>query len=58
MSPALRSRVSYHWSAYFSSQLTEAIDRTDGRVHHDLEAYFPLRAATTCAFGQNDLGEH
>jgi hypothetical protein len=58
MSAALRTRVSYHWSAYFSSQLTEAIDRTDGRVHPDLDAYFPLRAATTCAFGQNDLGEH
>ncbi|MFE1883639.1 terpene synthase family protein [Streptomyces diastatochromogenes] len=58
MSAPLRSRVAHHWSSYFASQLTEAIDRTDGRVHTDLEEYFQLRAATTCAFGQNDLAEH
>ncbi|MER5782578.1 hypothetical protein ABT104_12750 [Streptomyces mobaraensis] len=57
MSPTLRTRLAYHWAAYFSSQVTEAIDRTTGFAHRDLADYFSLRAATTCAFGQNDLGE-
>lgn len=57
MSVPLRTRVMFNWTSYFSSQLTEAIDRTTGFAHGGLEGYFPLRAATTCAFGQNDLGE-
>ncbi|MDX2918968.1 terpene synthase family protein [Streptomyces sp. NE06-03C] len=57
MSPSLRSRVAFHWSSYFSSQLTEAMDRSNGYSYLDLETYFDFRAATTCAFGQNDLAE-
>ncbi|MEK8146489.1 terpene synthase family protein [Streptomyces sp. M10(2022)] len=57
MSPSLRGRLVHHWSSYFSSQLTEAIDRSTGYEYCDLEKYFDLRAATTCAFGQNDLAE-
>jgi hypothetical protein len=57
MSGPLRSRTAYHWASYFSSQLTEATDRASGFAYCDLGEYFRLRAATTCAFGQNDLGE-
>ncbi|MER7000665.1 hypothetical protein [Streptomyces sp. NPDC000410] len=57
MSLPLRTRVAFHWSSYFSSQATEAIGRTTGFACRDLADYFSLRAATTCAFGQNDLGE-
>lgn len=58
MSATLRARMTHHWASYFSSQLTESIDRAEGREFTDLEEYFQLRAATTCAFGQNDLAEH
>jgi hypothetical protein len=57
MSPALLARVRFNWSCYFSSQLTEALDRKSGYAYRDLDDYFRLRAATTCAFGQNDLAE-
>ncbi|MFF7884086.1 hypothetical protein ACH40F_20615 [Streptomyces sp. NPDC020794] len=57
MSLPLRTRVAFNWTSYFSSQVTEAIDRTTGFAYRDVADYFSLRAATTCAFGQNDLGE-
>lgn len=57
MSASLRGRLAHHWESYFSSQLTEAVDRLDGNAYVDLEEYFQLRAATTCAYGQNDLAE-
>jgi hypothetical protein len=57
MTPTLLARLRYHWSCYFSSQVTEAIDRLTGYTYTDLQEYFTLRAATTCAFGQNDLAE-
>ncbi|WP_329375461.1 terpene synthase family protein [Streptomyces sp. NBC_01483] len=57
MSLPLRTRVAFNWASYFSSQVTEAMDRTTGFAYRDLADYFSLRAATTCAFGQNDLGE-
>ncbi|MEU1280075.1 hypothetical protein [Streptomyces sp. NPDC005805] len=56
-SPALLTRLRGHWSAYFSSQATEALDRANGFRYGDLESYFTLRADTTCCYGQNDLGE-
>jgi len=58
MSATLLRRLRHHWSAYFSSQVTEAIDRVDGFRYANLDDYFRLRAASTCAYGQNDLGEH
>ncbi|AZQ70560.1 hypothetical protein EKH77_04425 [Streptomyces luteoverticillatus] len=57
-SRALYSRIQHHWTAYFSSQLTETLDRASGYVYADLEAYFDLRAATACCFGEHDLAEH
>ncbi|MFE7528366.1 hypothetical protein ACFU7Y_21990 [Kitasatospora sp. NPDC057542] len=57
MSVSLRGRLAHHWASYFSSQLTEAFDRSNGNSYDDLEEYFQLRAATTCAYGQNDLAE-
>ena len=57
MSVSLRGRLAHHWASYFSSQMTEAIDRATGYAYLDLKEYFQLRAASTCAFGQNDLAE-
>ncbi|WP_213451631.1 terpene synthase family protein [Rhizomonospora bruguierae] len=56
-SPALLARLRFHWTSYFSSQVTEALDRATGFVFRNLDDYFAFRAATTCAFGQNDLAE-
>lgn len=56
-SATLLQRLRHHWSAYFASQVTEAIDRAGGFRYANLDDYFRLRAASTCAFGQNDLGE-
>ncbi|MGF1426427.1 terpene synthase family protein [Kitasatospora sp. LaBMicrA B282] len=56
-SPTLRARLAGNWSSYFSSQVTEALDRVNGYAYTDLTEYFWLRAASTCAFGQNDLAE-
>ncbi|GIE88184.1 hypothetical protein Are01nite_46640 [Actinoplanes regularis] len=56
-SVTLLRRLRHHWAAYFSSQVTEAIDRVDGFRYADLDDYFRLRVASTCAFGRNDLGE-
>lgn len=56
-SPTLLGRVRHHWTSYFSSQVTEALDRSNGYTYTDLGEYFRLRTATTCAYGQNDLGE-
>ncbi|MEV7021289.1 hypothetical protein [Kitasatospora sp. NPDC093558] len=57
MSAPLRERVRYHWSSYFSSQVTEALDRRAGYAYTDLESYFAFRAETSCAFGLHDLAE-
>ncbi|GAA0930679.1 terpene synthase family protein [Nonomuraea longicatena] len=58
MSASLLARLRRHWSSYFSSRLSGAVDRRPRRTFTDLDAYFSLRAATTCALGQNDLAEH